>query len=270
MTEKDRRLDVGVPEGISVVATREEDALRLTNISKRAFDSDVDAGAAGPGGPPGYDSVEAHVRFMRFLDCYNILLGDLIVGGLRVGSVGDEHKVLEAIFVDPDYHNRGIGRRAVELLWGFYPSVKLWTLGTPEWNVRTKHFYEKLGFVQVGWELGGEGRGRWYEKVMDRSRPLVMRKVGELREGMSNVDVEGTILEKPLPRSVRSRARGRTLTVVDAVLGDNTGRVTLVLWENLIGRANVNDKVRVENGNVSSFRGELQLNIGWGRMISLI
>lgn len=192
---------MSVPEGVSIIEAVEEDAVGLAGISRRAFDSDIDAGAEGPGGPPRYDSADAHVRYMRstFLDCCKILIGDLIVGGLMVGSAGEEHKVLERIFVDPDYHNRRIGQRAIELPGGLFPSAKLWTLGTPEWNLRTKHFHEKLGFVQVGWELSEKWRGRWYEKLMDPSKPYVMRKVQEVREGMNRVDVEGKILEKSVP-----------------------------------------------------------------------
>jgi hypothetical protein len=28
--------------------------------------------------------------------------------------------------------------------------AKKWTLGTPAWNRRTRHFYKKVGFVEVG------------------------------------------------------------------------------------------------------------------------
>ena len=37
------------------------DALVLNSISRQAFDSDVKAGAASSGGPPGYQSVSFHV-----------------------------------------------------------------------------------------------------------------------------------------------------------------------------------------------------------------
>jgi hypothetical protein len=28
--------------------------------------------------------------------------------------------------------------------------VKRWTLGTPAWNRRTRHFYKKVGFSEIG------------------------------------------------------------------------------------------------------------------------
>ena len=210
---------------------------------------------------------------MEFLECYKILLDEEIVGGVFIGRVNEEHLVLERIFVDPDLHNRGIATRATELVWELYPDGMLWTLGTPEWNVRTKHFYEKLGFTQVGWDLGEpEWRGRWYEKTMDPSRHYEMARIGDLTDGMRGVDVEGEVLEKGMARSVRSRRRRwETLSVANAGLGDDSGRVVLVLWNEQIRRVKEGDRLRVENGYVSSYRGITQLNVGRaGRLITLI
>jgi GNAT superfamily N-acetyltransferase len=263
---------VSVSDRVSVVEAVEEDAETFAQISKRAFDTDVDVGAPGPGGPPGYDSPEFHIRIREFLDCYKILLDGATVGGVFVGKVNEEHLVLERIFVDPDLHKRGIATRATELVWELYPEARLWTLGTPEWNVRTKRFYEKLEFTQVGWEFGEpEWRGRWYEKTMDPSRPYEMARIGDLSDGMRGVDVEGEVLEKGIARQVRSkRRRWETLTVANAGLGDGSGRVVLVLWNEQIRRVKVGDRVRVESGYVSSYRGITQLNVGRaGRLIIL-
>ena len=41
------------------------DALTLTGISKRAFDSDILVGAESTGGPPGYMSVPFHTKMAR-------------------------------------------------------------------------------------------------------------------------------------------------------------------------------------------------------------
>ena len=262
---------MAVSERVSLVEAVEGDAERLAEISKRAFDSDVDVGAPGPGGPPGYDSPEFHVRVMRYFDCYNILLDDEMVGGLMVAPNSQEHHVIERVFVDPEHHNSGIATRATEMLWDLYPGVKLWTLGTPEWNARTEHFYEKLSFVQVGWDRGDpKWRDRWYERMMDPSDPYEMAKIGNLSDGMRNVDAEGEILEKAVARLVRSR-RGETLSVANAGLGDDSGRIVLVLWNEQIKQAKVGDRVRVENGYVNSYRGVNQLNVGRaGRLIILL
>ncbi len=257
---------------VSIESAEKEDAMTLAEICKRAFESDHAFGAPGSGGPPGYDSPEAQVSFMRFLDYYKILLDDKIVGGIMAGSAGEGHKVMERIFVDPEFHRQGIGTRAFQLLWELYPLVNVWTLGTPEWNVRTKNFYEKLGFIQVGWDLGVPAwRGRWYQKVMNPDNPIKMLKIKELRDGMRTVTAEGKILEMSEPRMVHSRKKDETLTVVNAAMRDETGRVVLVLWNEQIQWVNVGDNIRVENGYTTSYMGVLQLNVGTiGRLIVLI
>ena len=253
---------------VRIEPAEKTDAETLADICKRAFDSDVDVGAPGSGGPPGYDSPEAQIRFMKFLNYFKIVQ-DVIIGGIMVGSAGPEHKVLERIFVDPDLHRKGIGTKACELLWECYPDVQLWTVGTPEWNGRTSSFYEKLGFTQIGWDLGHPlWRGRWYQWAVNPDYELL--KIKALRDGMKNVTIEGKIREKEDARTVRSR-RGEPLSVANAAVEDETGRVILVLWNEQIRWVTVDDNIRVENGYVNSFRGITQLNVGRiGRLIVLI
>jgi replication factor A1 len=91
-------------------------------------------------------------------------------------------------------------------------------------------------------------------------------KISELKPGMRRVDVEGKITEKGEPRSVQTRF-GETSNVADAVLADDSGSVKMSLWNEQIDSVNVGDEVRVENGYVTSFRGETQLSVGrYGRL----
>jgi len=91
-------------------------------------------------------------------------------------------------------------------------------------------------------------------------------KVAELKPGMRRVEVEGRIVEKGEPRQVQTRF-GDTSRVADAVLTDDSGSIKMSLWNEQIDSFNVNDDVHVENGYVTSFRGEPQLNVGrYGRL----
>jgi GNAT superfamily N-acetyltransferase len=248
----------------------ESEAEELASISKRAFHSDKDVGASGEGGPIGYDSPSFQQRMMKFLEYYKILQDDTITGGIIVSPRKKLYRILERIFVDPLHQNKGFGSQAMELLWQTYPKVQLWTLGTPEWNVRTKHFYEKLGFIQVGWTKE-DGRGRYYQKVMDSSNPYEMRKIRDLEDGMKYVTVEGVILSKSEPKSVKSRSTGKALTVANAELEDMTGKIVLILWNEQISQVEVDDKVRVEFGSIKSYMGTNQLSVSWGgHLITLI
>jgi GNAT superfamily N-acetyltransferase len=129
---------------------RSQDADALAKVSRRAFHSDIDCGAPGLGGPPGYDSPQWQRRMMRIGDYYTIVLGEEIVGGLIVFRKAPREYELGRIFVDPDFQNRGIGAQAFEFLWQEFPLARRWTLGTPAWNRRTRHFYRKVGFDEVG------------------------------------------------------------------------------------------------------------------------
>jgi replication factor A1 len=45
-------------------------------------------------------------------------------------------------------------------------------------------------------------------------------------------------------------------------MSDETGTIKLTLWNDQIEMVNVNDIIRIENGYITSFRGEIQLNVG--------
>ena len=87
-------------------------------------------------------------------------------------------------------------------------------------------------------------------------------EIKDLRNGMKRVTVEGTVKEKAETREVRSRFGDRMLKVATAIISDETGSIKLTLWNEQINQVNVNNKVKVENGYVTSFRGEIQLNVG--------
>jgi replication factor A1 len=50
--------------------------------------------------------------------------------------------------------------------------------------------------------------------------------------------------------------------VCDALVGDETGSIYLTLWDDNIEKVNENDTLRVENGYVTLFKGNMRLNIG--------
>ena len=87
-------------------------------------------------------------------------------------------------------------------------------------------------------------------------------KIKDLRDGMKRVSVEGKVLEKSDTREVMSRFKDTMHKVATAIISDETGTIKLTLWNEQIGRVDVDNNVKVENGYVTSFRGEIQLNIG--------
>ncbi|OFX15752.1 DNA-binding protein [archaeon RBG_16_50_20] len=86
-------------------------------------------------------------------------------------------------------------------------------------------------------------------------------KVSELKPGMRRVDVEAKVLSLSEAREVTTRA-GEQSRVATADVTDDSGTVKLTLWNEQIDQVKVNSSVKIENGYVTSFRGETQLNVG--------
>ena len=86
--------------------------------------------------------------------------------------------------------------------------------------------------------------------------------VKDLRNGMKRVTVEANVVEKGETREVRSRYKDETYNVADAVVADETGSIKLTLWNEQIDHVEVGNRIKIENGYVTSFQGQIQLNVG--------
>ncbi len=87
---------------------------------------------------------------------------------------------------------------------------------------------------------------------------------------MKRVEVEADVVDKGSTRQVQSRMSGETFNVADAVVQDETGNVKLTLWNEQIDQVNVGDRIKIENGYVTSFKSEIQLNVGkYGKLTIL-
>jgi len=86
--------------------------------------------------------------------------------------------------------------------------------------------------------------------------------INELRDGTKRVNVEARVVTKENPREVQSRYKDETYRVASAVVEDDSGNIKLTLWNEQIDQVRVGDKIKIENGYVTSFKGEIQLNVG--------
>ena len=124
------------------------DAVSLMCISKKAFDSDVEVGASGAGGPPGYNSLSFQTKMARMNCLYKLVDDYKIIGGALLFPKDNQLNV-GRIFVAPEYFRKGYGIFMMQQIEAMFPEVKVFTLDTPVWNVRTNAFYQKLGYVEV-------------------------------------------------------------------------------------------------------------------------
>ncbi|MEM2904251.1 MAG: OB-fold nucleic acid binding domain-containing protein [Candidatus Bathyarchaeia archaeon] len=85
--------------------------------------------------------------------------------------------------------------------------------------------------------------------------------ISELKDGMRSVNVQGRVTSISSVRNVVTRS-GQPGRVATAELVDDSGTVKLTLWNENIDAVAVGDTVQIENGYVTSFRGETQLNVG--------
>ncbi len=135
--------------GLQLLKAGTSDALTLSGISKRAFDSDILVGAASPGGPPGYMSVSFHTKMARQGHLYKLTDDGLIVGGAILFQKNDVLNI-GRIFVAPEHFRKGYGIYIMREVENIFPEVKEFTLDTPVWNMRTNAFYSKLGYKETG------------------------------------------------------------------------------------------------------------------------
>jgi replication factor A1 len=87
-------------------------------------------------------------------------------------------------------------------------------------------------------------------------------KIKDLQTGMKRIYIEGEIVDKSERREVQSRFDYETYNIADVVLQDETGTIKVTLWNEQIDQVRVGDRIKIENGYVTSFKGEIQLNIG--------
>ncbi|MFA9375293.1 MAG: GNAT family N-acetyltransferase [Lachnotalea sp.] len=123
----------------------------VTNISKRAFNTDVLVGANEEGGPPDYDSENWHKKMMLSHNLYTIMQEDYIIGGavLFQDKRNKEIMYVGRIFIDPNENKKGFGLEAMKYIEKMFPKIKIWRLETPVWNIRTNSFYKKLGYMEM-------------------------------------------------------------------------------------------------------------------------
>ena len=134
--------------GLQFMPAGTSDALTLTGLSKRSFETDVLVGGPSKGGPPGYMSVPFHTKMARMKHLYKLTDNGLIVGG-AILSFKDDTLNIERIFVAPEHFCKGYGIFMMQEIEGLFPDVKEYKLDTPIWNVRTNAFYTKLGYKEV-------------------------------------------------------------------------------------------------------------------------
>ena len=100
------------------------------------------------------------------------------------------------------------------------------------------------------------------EGFFENKKQPVEAKVGDLNPQSKAVNVTAKVVSKTEIREIPMGRDGSAHKVSDALVGDETGVVYLTLWDDNIEKVNESDTIRVENGYVTLFKGNIRLNIG--------
>jgi replication factor A1 len=85
--------------------------------------------------------------------------------------------------------------------------------------------------------------------------------IRDLKPGMSGVKIGVEVADAGEARMVVSRGIERE--ILELKVKDETGEITLVLWDDMIiDDLKAGDKLKIENGFVSSYRGVWRINVG--------
>ena len=88
----------------------------------------------------------------------------------------------------------------------------------------------------------------------------MIMQLSELKARQGKVDIEAEVTEKGEVRTFDKF--GKQGRVCNATIKDASGQMKLTLWNDEIDTVNVGDKVKITNGYVNEFQGEMQLTAG--------
>jgi replication factor A1 len=107
-------------------------------------------------------------------------------------------------------------------------------------------------------------------KEIAKQNPLPSHlKIEDLRVGMKKINLNLEVLETAEPARVHTQFRDNAI-VSNAVVGDDTGKILLCLWDQQINSVATGDFIEVKNAHVAMFKGEKQLRLGKNGTITVL
>lgn len=90
-------------------------------------------------------------------------------------------------------------------------------------------------------------------------------QICDLKAQQGSVALKAEVVSIETPREFNKN--GRQLRVANATLKDETGTISLVLWNDDIDKVQSGNIVNIENGYVNTWQDKLQLTLGkFGKM----
>ena len=93
-------------------------------------------------------------------------------------------------------------------------------------------------------------------------------EIKDLQANQGKVDLVVEVVNKDEPRTFEKF--GKSGRVCNAKVKDASGEVTMTLWNEDVDKVNVGDRIHVENGWCSEYKGEKQVSAGKFGKIELV
>lgn len=87
-------------------------------------------------------------------------------------------------------------------------------------------------------------------------------KIGSLNPWSRSVNLLAKVVRKDEERSISSRFDQTEHRLSEALIADETGAITLALWDDNIDKVSEGSVVKIQNAFVKLFKGRMQLNLG--------
>lgn len=84
--------------------------------------------------------------------------------------------------------------------------------------------------------------------------------LADLKVGQGKVDIQAKVKTKSEIKSFNKN--GRELRLANAVIADESGEMSLSLWNDDVDKVNQGDTIKITNGYVSEYNGIKQLSPG--------
>jgi replication factor A1 len=94
-------------------------------------------------------------------------------------------------------------------------------------------------------------------------------KIKDLKAGMKRINVKARVLSISKPQLTLTRYNDHIM-LANATLTDDTGTIKLTLWNNRTSMLSIDNIIEIENANVTTYRGELQLRMGRNSKLEII
>lgn len=130
---------------MQIIKAQKEDLERILEIQKQAFQPIAEE-CGDCGIPPltqTYDEIVKEFGEKTFLKA---IIDDKTVGSVRAYS-DDDTCYIARLIVDPQYQNRGIGKRLMKEIEAEFKIAKRYELFTGKQTIKNIEFYEKLGYI---------------------------------------------------------------------------------------------------------------------------